>query len=119
MKNKYELLNLVGGLSAQELTRLAVLATERASDLKAAQPSVALALAAGVRDNGYRTVRYGWITSYTGEAEITMENGDRWLAVGHEPSGNAHWVTSEGWIEFFPLPKVAKEEIWEEAILAG
>lgn len=118
MKKDYQLMETLSGLSAQDLTRLATMATELAVDLKAAQPTIALALAAGVRDCGYNTQSNGYIPMYRGQGEIKMADGSRWLAIGHDPEGNASWVSKDGWVEFVPLPRVA-EEVEEEALLAG
>lgn len=90
-------------MSADQLQAVAKKATELANDLKKRQPSYALALAAGVKDAGYNTVRYGWISSYSGEAEVTMADGSRWRCIGHRPKGSAEWVSREGFIEFIPI----------------
>lgn len=91
------------GMSADQLQAIAKKATELAADLKKKQPTYELAIAAGVRDKSYNTVRYGWISSYGGEAEVTMADGSRWRCVGHSPRGSAEWVSREGFIEFIPI----------------
>ena len=90
-------------LSPTALRALAKILVERASALEAEQPSAALAIAAGVRDTSYGTVRYGTITSYSGEGIVKMADGRRWKCVGHGPSGNAEVVTRRGYIEYIPL----------------
>ena len=94
----------LNGLSADALDNLAKKAADLARDLRAKQPSIDLALEAGVRNRSYPTVANGWIADYSGEAVITMADGSRWQAIGHGPSGNAAWVSRQGWIEFIPLP---------------
>ena len=89
--------------SAAELRSIAAQATQLAADLEATQPSVALAIAAGVCDASYQTVRFGLVLSYRGEAVITMADGSRWRAVGHGPSGTPAFVSREGYVEFVPL----------------
>ncbi len=93
----------LSGLSAHELERLAKRAADLAKDLRAEEPSYKLALENGVRDRGYSTVRYGRISSYSGEAEIQMANGTRWKATGHGPRGTAEHVSREGFIEFVKI----------------
>ena len=96
----YDFLN---GMSSEKLQAVAKAAEELAHDLKQRQPSYALALAAGVRDNGYITVRHGHVRAYSGQAEIVLADGSRWLAIGHGPTGDAHTVSRDGYIEFKPL----------------
>jgi len=91
------------GMSADQLERLAQKATELAKDLRKKEPTYALAEAAGVKDTGYETVRFGWISSFSGEAEVTMADGSRWRCVGHRPKGSAEWVSRGGFIEFIPI----------------
>ena len=97
-----EKINL-SGLSADALQALAKRASELAADLRAEQPSYELAIEAGGKDNGYDTVRCGWVNSYRGEAVIEMSNGKKWRCVGHGPRGDASWVSKDGYIEFIPM----------------
>ena len=96
----YDFLN---GMSVEKLQAVAKAATDLARDLKQRQPTYALALAAGIHDNSYTTVRYGHVPSYSGQAEIVLSDGSRWLAIGHGPAGDAHTVSRDGYIEFRPL----------------
>lgn len=89
-------------MSADALDELSKQAAALAADLRGVQPSYDLALANGVRDCGYDTVRYGWVPSFSGEAEIVMADGRRWRAIGHRPRGSAEHVARNGWIEFVP-----------------
>ena len=89
--------------SAEQLNTLAKRATSLAQDLQKREPSYELAIENGIRDKSYSTVRYGRVPSYAGEVEITMSDGSRWRAIGHGPTGNAHVVTRDGYIEFIPL----------------
>ena len=91
------------GMSADALEKLARDASELATALRAAQPNYAVALANGIRDRSYSTVRWGRVADYSGEAIITMADGRRWRAVGHGPEGGAEMISRHGWIEFQPL----------------
>lgn len=93
----------LNGMSADALDMLAKRASKLAADLRAAQPSYALALEAGVTDCSYHTVRYGGVAAYRGEAIVTMADGRRWRAIGHGPQGGADYVSRGGRIEFVPL----------------
>lgn len=71
-------------------------------------PCVAAAIAAGVRNVGYDTVRYGWINAYRGEADVEL-GGMRYHAVGHMPVGDSVDPAGErpardGYIQFTPVP---------------
>jgi len=94
----------LSGMSAAALEDLGRRAYALAADLRNAEPSIELALANGVLDKGYDTVRHGWIPSYSGEAIIVMEDGRKWKAIGHRPKGSPDWVDRVGWIEFIPMP---------------
>ena len=94
-------------LSATALRDLASALVQRAKDLEAEQPSVALALAAGVRDVSYGTVRWGTVADYRGEGIVTMADGRRWRCVGHGPAGSAEVISRRGYIEFIPLDTMA------------
>lgn len=96
-------MNELMGMSADQLERLAARATKMAGDLRAAEPTLDLALAAGVRDKSYSTVRYGRVASYAGEAEVTMADGRRFRAIGHGPRGDAETLDRGGYVEFVPL----------------
>jgi len=89
-------------MSADALDELSKRAASLASDLRNDQPSCQIALVNGVRDCGYDTVRYGFVPSFSGEAEIVMADGRRWRAIGHPPRGSAEYVFRNGWIEFVP-----------------
>ena len=91
------------GLSADALECLARHATALAKDLRREEPTIRLALEAGIVDSSYHTVRYGMVAEYRGTVEITLANGKRWRAIGHGPMGTAAHVSKEGWIEFIPL----------------
>ena len=93
----------LAGLSSVELEKLAKKAAKLAADLRAEEPSYSLALEAGIEDRSYSTVRYGRISRYSGEAEITMDDGSRWKAIGHGPRGTAEFVSREGYIEFLKI----------------
>lgn len=93
----------LAGMSVEALEALAKRATTLADDLRKVQPSYELALEAGIEDNSYKTVRYGWVASYAGEVEITMADGSKWKAIGHRPRGTAESVEREGYIEFQPI----------------
>lgn len=90
----------VVGFNASELEALAKAAAKRAAELRAAEPSYALAIAAGVVDDTYETVRYGFVRSYKGEATVTMEDGSVWIARGEGPLGDAHSIRRDGRITF-------------------
>jgi len=90
-------------MSAEQLEHLAAQAAKLAKDLRGQEPTYTLALEAGVVDKSYRTVRYGMVPDYRGEAIITMADGTTWKAVGHGPTGTAEFVAKEGYIEFIPL----------------
>lgn len=90
-------------LSAEALEKIAKDAAELARELRGKEPTYALALAAGIEDTSYSTVRYGRVASYSGTATITMADGSKWSAVGHRPTGPADYVARQGYIEFKPL----------------
>jgi hypothetical protein len=92
-----------GGRSATELEEIAAHAARLAADLRREQPSDELALAHGVIDRSYSTVRCGTVTSYAGEAIVTLSNGSRWRCVGRGPRGGAEWVAKNGFIEKIPV----------------
>ena len=89
--------------SADALEEYSEKAAALAADLRKAEPSYDLALAAGVSNRSYHTVRWGMVSSYDGEAIIEMADGRRWKAVGHGPQGSAEHVSKQGWIEFIPI----------------
>lgn len=97
------LMSIISGLSAPQLEELSKIATERATDLRSKEPSYRLALSAGIKDRSYQTVRYGRVESYSGEAFIVLEDGSRWIAIGHGPTGGPDYVSKEGYIEFVPV----------------
>ena len=63
-----------------------------------------LALANGVRDESYDTVRYGRIPSYAGRAEFATSDGTKWRAIGHSPKGTPERVSEPGYIEYTEVP---------------
>lgn len=97
-----EKINL-SGMSADALQALAERAQTLAADLRKEQPSYELALEAGVQDRGYDTVACGHVSSFRGEAIVTLEDGSRWRCVGHGPKGGASYVSKQGYIEFIPM----------------
>ena len=99
MENKINL----SGLSADALTKLAERASALAKDLRKAEPSYELALENGVEDRSYPTVANGYVSSFRGEAVVTMADGQRWRCVGHGPRGDASHISRDGYIEFIPL----------------
>jgi len=102
------------GMSTEMLEQIAENAAKLAKQLRAEEPSYDLALANGIIDRSYNTVRFGNVASYSGKVEIVMENGTHWLAEGHKPSGGADWVASEGFIEFTKIedaPPKIKEAV--------
>ena len=103
-------------VSATRAEALAVGMTELARDLRANEPSVALALRAGVKDKSYDTVANGWVLRYEGEAVVKLANGREYRCVGHGPRGDAHSIYRQGFIEFIWLnPDEATEEKISEA----
>jgi len=48
-----------------------------------------------IRDNSYKTVRYGWVRSYSGY-EVHGEPGSRVLRMGFPPLGTAETITRQG-----------------------
>lgn len=97
----------LAGQSAEELEALAAEASRLAADLRKAEPSLALALAAGVLDVSYDTVRWGRVRAYRGEAVVTMANGRRWRAVGRPQRGSPEVISRHGFVEWFPLEEEA------------
>ena len=95
----------INHLSTTELDQLIGRARARANALRANEPSISLALQAGIRDKSYTTPRHGRVEHYEGTAIITMANGDRWEATGYGPRGDAYTVTSDGGISFRKLEK--------------
>jgi hypothetical protein len=93
----------LSGLSADALDQLAKKAKALADDLRKAEPSDELALENGITNCGYSTVRWGWVSSFRGEAIVEMTDGRRWKCVGHGPRGDAEFVSRQGWIEKIPL----------------
>jgi len=90
-------------MSPTTLRDLAAQFVARAKQLEAEQPTYALALAAGVRDCSYGTVRWGTVADYRGEGVVTMADGRRWRCVGHGPTGSAEIIRKHGFIEMIPL----------------
>ena len=97
-----EKINL-SGLSADALTKLAERASALAADLRKEQPSYELALENGVEDRSYPTVANGYVSSFRGEAVVTMANGRKWRCIGRCPRGDASHISKQGYIEFIPL----------------
>ena len=91
------------GMSADSLKALAEKAMALAADLRKSQPSYELALESGVKDKSYPTVANGYVSSYSGEAVVTMEDGSKWRCVGRGPKGCPAHISKQGFIEFIPL----------------
>ena len=89
------------GLDSTQLIELAEAAIVRSEYLKSQEPAYDLALMKGVKDNSY-SVQRGYVYSYSGEAEIILENGQKWHALGRSCGGNAHYAV-DGYIEFIPV----------------
>jgi len=91
-------------MSKRQLRELAKKASALADDLEKEEPTYALALENGVVDCGYSTTANGFVSSYSGEAIITMDDGEKWKAIGHGPTGGDAWtVGKQGYIEFIPI----------------
>jgi hypothetical protein len=89
------------GLTLKQLEEIIIEAKCLAHDLKeGGEPSYFLAKANGIVDKSYQTLAFGLVSSYSGEAVITMANGQKWCAIGHGSTGSATTLTSRGWIEF-------------------
>lgn len=93
----------LSNLSSVELKKIAKKALQLAADLEKQEPSYALALENGIKDCSYNTTANGYVYSYSGEAEVTMDNGRKWKAVGHRPDGDAWCIYRQGYIEFVPI----------------
>lgn len=91
------------GMSSAQLRELAARATALAKALEAETPTYALAIEAGVKEESYRTYRYGHVPAYSGQAIITMANGKRWRAIGHRQEGTPESIDRDGYIEFIPI----------------
>ena len=87
------------------LRDIAVMAEKLAADLEKIEPTYELAMAAGIEDCGYDTVRHGWVSKYRGEAIVTMADGRKWKAVGYGPTGGPDWIGKQGGITFSLLPR--------------
>lgn len=94
---------MLAGKSPSELREIAEKAIKMANDLEQEAPSNLLAIEAGISDNSYKTVRWGWIPSYSGTAIVTMANGTKWKCIGHKPRGCASYVSKNGYIEKIKL----------------
>jgi len=91
-------------MSKRQLRELSKKAADLANDLEKQEPTYALALESGVVDRGYNTTANGFVSSYSGEAIITMDDGGKWKAIGHGPTGGDAWtVGKQGYIEFIPI----------------
>ncbi|MBU4285156.1 hypothetical protein KKF60_02250 [Patescibacteria group bacterium] len=58
-----------------------------------------LALECGIENKSYNTIRWGVVSSYSGEAEVVIK-GQRYKAIGHEPEGTVEYVDRDGYIEW-------------------
>ena len=106
-------------VSATRAEALAIEMTALARDLRANEPTVALALRAGVKDISYDTVANGWVLRYEGEAVVTLDNGRSYRCVGYGPRGDAHSIYRQGFIEFIWLnPDATTEAKIDEAMEA-
>jgi len=101
VKRMEEKMNL-SRLSKQELRKLSKKSASLANDLENKEPSYILALNNGIQDKGYNTTANGFVSSYSGEAEIIMDDGRKWKAIGHAPTGDAWSIHRQGYIEFIP-----------------
>ena len=99
MEMKMDLSNM----SADALEALAKKATSLAKDLRRAEPSYSLAIEAGIKDKSYSTYRCGRVSSFSGEAVVTMADGRKWKCIGHGPRGAADYVSRDGFIEFIQM----------------
>jgi hypothetical protein len=88
--------------SSLELAAIAKQANELASMLKQVEPSYELALLNGVKDTSYNTVRFGLVDSFSGEATVTMDNGNVFKCIGHGTQGGPGYISKQGYIEFIP-----------------
>lgn len=87
-------------MSASQLEREARKMLKMAKDLRSKQPTVAIALAHGVKDRSYNTVRWGRVASYDGRVAVALEDGSVWSCVGHGPDGDAECIYRHGYVEF-------------------
>ncbi len=60
------------------------------------KPTLEVALAHGLEDTSYSTVRYGWVTRYEGNKTFSLPNGSIWRATGKSTRGTAEILYSEG-----------------------
>lgn len=97
-------INDLRSLSSAELFRLSKKVEDLAKKIKKDQPTIEMALSAGIVDRSYKTVRHGWVSSYEGEAVIETENA-KWHCKGTKPRGNASSIWEQGDIEFSLIRK--------------
>lgn len=90
-------------MSIGELKLVAETATNLAKELEGHCPSIQQAILNGVRDTSYTTVRYGYVSSFAKKAFVRQANGVVWLCTGHGTSGNAEYISREGYIDFQKL----------------
>ena len=94
-KNVDELMNL----SSAELLRLAGKIERLAKQIKSDQPTIEMAVSAGVIDRSSPTVRHGTVSSYEGEAIVETSN-HTWYCKGTKPKGNASSIWRQGEVLF-------------------
>ncbi|MDP6586874.1 MAG: hypothetical protein QF535_19615, partial [Anaerolineales bacterium] len=86
-------------LSSAELFRMAGKIERLAKQIQSDQPTIEMAVSAGVIDRSYHTVRHGTVSSYEGEAVIETEN-HTWYCKGTKPRGNASSIWQRGEVLF-------------------
>lgn len=90
-------------VSANHLSELGKALLKLSEKMLEEQPSKQEALAAGIEDRGYNTVRHGYVSSYRGIAIIQKEDGRKFRCIGHEPEGDAEVIMRNGFIEFVEI----------------
>lgn len=56
-------------------------------------------IAVGIVNKSYSTVRYGWVHSFSGRAEVSTPEGKLTIQ-GHRSTGDAETLTGQGYISF-------------------
>lgn len=83
-------------------------------------PTISDAVAAGIRDKSYDTVRYGWVPSYTGRAVVVLADGttsEYWHARGYGPTGGPDWIGKYGGVQFDRISDPVKGSLLKGAYL--
>ncbi len=99
---KIKIPEILLSFSSDELAELIPKLERRRKDLMRSEPSIELAWEAGVEDCSYDTLT-GRVRQYSGEAVIELEDGSRWLAIGHKSVGTPSCLYRHGFVEFKPL----------------